>query len=127
MAHLYADENFPLPVVEHLRQLGHDAITLQDAGRAGEGVPDSEILLDATRLGRAVLTLNRRHFLRIHAMGTTHAGMILCTFDPDFEGQAERIHQAVGLDSDLKGAVIRVNRPSADPEAKSDPGPKPGR
>ena len=116
MARLYADENFPLPVTEHLRQLGHDVATVQETGRAGEGVPDSEILLEATRLGRAVLTLNRKHFLRIHAGGPKHAGMILCTFDPDFDGQAERIHQTVGPNSDLEGKVVRVNRPSATPE-----------
>lgn len=26
MARLYADENFPLPVVEELRRLGHDVL-----------------------------------------------------------------------------------------------------
>ena len=116
MARLYADENFPLPVTKHLRQLEHDVVTVQETGRAGEGAPDSEILLDATRLGRAVLTLNRKHFLQIRAGGTKHAGMILCTFDPDFEGQAERIHQAVGLYSDLEGTMIRVNRPPQTPK-----------
>ena len=116
MARLYADENFPLPVTEHLRQLEHDVVTVQETGRAGEGVPDSEILLEATRLGRTVLTLNRKHFLRIHAGGTKHAGTILCTFDPDFEGQAQRIHQAVGRYSDLEDTVIRVNRPPQTPK-----------
>ena len=33
MARLYADENFPLPVVEELRQLGHDVLTIQESGR----------------------------------------------------------------------------------------------
>ncbi len=27
MARLYADEDFPFPVVERLRQLGHDVVT----------------------------------------------------------------------------------------------------
>jgi hypothetical protein len=31
MARLYADEDFPLPVVEELRHLGHDVRTVQDA------------------------------------------------------------------------------------------------
>jgi len=31
MARLYADENFPLPVVEELRQLGHDVLTMPRA------------------------------------------------------------------------------------------------
>ena len=30
MARLYADEDFPYPVVERLRQLGHDVLTTLD-------------------------------------------------------------------------------------------------
>lgn len=32
MARLYANENFPLPVVEVLRRLGHDVLTAGEAG-----------------------------------------------------------------------------------------------
>jgi len=32
MARLYANENFPLPVVEALRRLGHDVLTIQHKG-----------------------------------------------------------------------------------------------
>jgi len=64
MALLYADENFDYPVVERLRQLGHDVITVQEVGRAGGN--DSQVLADATAAGRAVLTYNRRHFERLH-------------------------------------------------------------
>jgi hypothetical protein len=32
---LYADEDFPFPVVEQLRQLGHDVLTAQEDGRTG--------------------------------------------------------------------------------------------
>ncbi len=35
MARLLADENFPLPVVEELRRLGHEVLTLRDIGQAG--------------------------------------------------------------------------------------------
>jgi uncharacterized protein DUF5615 len=41
---LYANENFPLPTVEALRQLGHDVQTSQDAGRANRKIPDEEVL-----------------------------------------------------------------------------------
>lgn len=34
MALLYADENFSYPVVKHLRLLGHDVLTAQEAGQA---------------------------------------------------------------------------------------------
>ena len=39
MARLYADEQYPLPVVEFLRPLGHDVLTVQEAGNAGLGIP----------------------------------------------------------------------------------------
>ncbi len=35
MARLYADEQFPRQVVEFLRALGHDVLTVQSAGNAG--------------------------------------------------------------------------------------------
>lgn len=39
MARLYANENFPLPVVNELRRLGHDVLTTQDTDRAGKPYP----------------------------------------------------------------------------------------
>ena len=65
MANLYANENFPLKVVEELRRLGHDVLTTQEAGKAGQAVPDEEVLDYARAASRAVLT-NRRHFIRPH-------------------------------------------------------------
>ena len=61
MAKLYSNENFSLPVVQELRRLGHDVLTIQDTGKAG---------------------------------------------------QAGRIHAAVDAASDLRGKLIRVNRPA---------------
>lgn len=87
MARLYANENFPLPVVEALRQLGHDVLTVREAGEAGQAVPDDEVLAFAKDDGRALLTLNRKHFVRLHEEQTRHAGIIACTFDADFERQ----------------------------------------
>ena len=40
MARLYADENFPQPAVERLRELRHDVLTVQDAGKAQQKLPD---------------------------------------------------------------------------------------
>ena len=88
MARLYANENFPLPAVLELRQLGHDVLTVVETGKAGQAVPDDEVLAFATAEGRAVLTVNRRHFIRLHGEQPDHAGIVVCTFDPDFIGQA---------------------------------------
>lgn len=66
MALLYADENFDHPIVAQLRSLGHDVVTAQQAGQANQGIADPQVLSFATAQGRAVLTFNRRHFLRLH-------------------------------------------------------------
>lgn len=111
MARLYANENFPLPVVERLRALGHDVLAVREAGKADQSLPDPEVLAFAAREGRAVLTLNRLHFIRLHRHSANHAGIVVCTFDPDFSGQAERIHQAIAEAGVLTGQLLRVNRP----------------
>ena len=60
MIKLYADEQFPLPVVKILRNLEYDILTVQDAGKADQKIPDPQVLVYATSLNRAVLTMNRR-------------------------------------------------------------------
>jgi predicted nuclease of predicted toxin-antitoxin system len=113
MARIYSNENFPLPVVLELRRLGHDVLTTHDAGKSGKSVPDEEVLNFARQEGRAVLTLNRKHFIRLHQQGTNHAGIIVCTLDLDFTGQARRIHDALIAAPELPGQLLRVNRPPA--------------
>jgi hypothetical protein len=110
MAQLYADEDFPGPVVELLRDLGHDVVTVQEAGRLGGS--DAQVLADATAEGRAVLTHNRRHFKRLHALHP-HAGIIACTRDKDdLSGLAQRIHDAVVAAPSLADQFIRIIRPN---------------
>jgi len=110
MARLYSNENFPLPVVEKLRSLGHDVLTIQEVGKADQALPDTEVLAFATREQRAVLTLNRLHFIRLHRQQPAHAGIIVCKFDPDFDAQAERIHKAIAGQTALVEQLLRVNR-----------------
>jgi predicted nuclease of predicted toxin-antitoxin system len=62
VARLYADEQYPYPVVEFLRALGHDVLTVQEAGRANQGIPDPDVLAFATSSNRAILTQNRKYF-----------------------------------------------------------------
>jgi hypothetical protein len=113
MPRLYSNENFPLRVVVELRSLGHDVLTSLEAGQANRKVPDEDVLAFAVMHERVLLTQNRRDFLRLHhAGGGFHHGVVLCTADPDFSGQAQRINAAlVAAGRDLRGVVIRVNRP----------------
>ena len=112
MAAFYADENFPLPVVEALRRLGHDVLTAFEAGQANERIPDNAVAEFAALSGRAVLTLNRWEFIALHARLRRHAGIVVCTQDPDVERQAVAIDAAVRGVAALQGSLIRINRPA---------------
>jgi hypothetical protein len=112
MAELFADEDFPFPVVERLRVLRHDVLTTLESGLAGTGTDDEDILSEAVKLARAVLTMNRRDFIALHAANPNHAGIVVCKRDPNSTGLADRIHAAVTVAGDLTGQLIRVNRPN---------------
>ncbi len=111
MARLYSNENFPLPVVEELRRLGHDVLTIQEAGKANQEIPDGEVLTFACTENRALLTLNRRDFIRLHRQQPSHSEIIVCAADPDFARQTRRIHEAIAERPQLDGQLISVNRP----------------
>ena len=112
MAAFYADENFPLPVVEALRRLGHDVLTAFEAGQANQRIPDDAVLDFATRCGRAVLTLNRWDFIGLHSRSQRHSGIAVCTGDSDVDRLAGAIDAAVRSTPSLSGALVRVNRPA---------------
>lgn len=110
MARLYSNENFPLPAVIALRQLGHDVLTSLDAGKANDAIPDESVLAFAIEQKRAVITHNRQDFIRLHRQNPDHQGIIVCTENPDCCALAEKVHsQLLELES-LTGQLIRVNR-----------------
>jgi hypothetical protein len=108
MAQFYADENFDYPVVERLRALGHDVLTVQEAGQ--QGGDDDHVLATATAAIRIVLTFDRRDFSRLHKKSSAHAGIISCTWDHDSDALASRIDNAAAVGS-LAGQHLRVNKP----------------
>jgi hypothetical protein len=58
--------------------------------------------------GRAIVTRNRKHVVQLHAKQPSHAGIVACTFDPDFEGQAQRIHDALKSIPQQLGATAQT-------------------
>jgi hypothetical protein len=112
MALLYADEDFSYPVVQRLRQLGHDLLTAHEAGQAGQSITDAAVLAFATAAGRAVVTFNRRHFIRLHAEVSSHAGIIVCTRDDDVLALADRMHQQLQSVPTLQDQLLRITRPA---------------
>jgi predicted nuclease of predicted toxin-antitoxin system len=115
MARLYADEQYPYPVVELLRALGQDVLTVQEAGKANQKIPDSDVLAFASSEKRAVITENRKDFFRLHRIQPDHAGIIACTNDRNWEALANRINAAITAEESLEGKLIRVVRPGVSP------------
>jgi Domain of unknown function (DUF5615) len=56
-------------------------LTVQEARNANLGIPDEDVLAFAVTNKRAVLTLNRIDFIRLHASQPNHAGIIVCATD----------------------------------------------
>ncbi|WP_017299534.1 DUF5615 family PIN-like protein [Nodosilinea nodulosa] len=112
MARLYADEGFPRKVSHLLQDLNHDVLTVQAAGQANQRIPDEQVLAFATSQSRAVLTVNRADFIRLHRQSPDHAGIIVCTEDLDRQRLASRIDAAILAAGSLAGQLIRVNRPN---------------
>ena len=110
MARLYTNENIASQVVRDLRALGHDVLTSLEAGNANRSVDDQDVLAFAASQNRILVTRNRPHFLRLHRHRTAaHAGIIVCSVDLDYLGQAKRIHAAI--EPGIGDQLIRVNRP----------------
>lgn len=93
--------------------MGHDVLTVQEAGNANLGIADEVVLAFAIDSDRAILTLNRYDFIRLHRLQPDHAGIIVCTNDPDRERLANRIHESIGAEDSLAGKLIRIVRPSS--------------
>ncbi len=75
-----ANENFPIASVELLRQRGHDirAVITDSAG-----LKDAEVLLEATKEGRMILTFDRDYGeLVFRGAAPQLPGVIYFRFDP---------------------------------------------
>ena len=110
MADFYANENFPLPAVIHLRDLGHKVLTSQESGHANQRVSDEQVLRFASSQNRAVVTLNRVDFIRRHRNDKAHAGIVVCTVDADFRALAARIDRQIQEYNALDNQLIRVTK-----------------
>ena len=69
----YTDEHVPKAVIDGLRRRGVDILTVPEAGMMGAS--DEAHLALAHREGHVLFTQDE-DFLRLHAAGTPHAGMV---------------------------------------------------
>jgi len=112
MARLYADEQFPKLVSELLRTMGYDVLTVQEANNDNLGIADEDVLAFAIKDNRAVITLNRQDFIRLHRSSSEHCGIVVCTNDIDRTRMALRISEAIAIVEPSNCKLIRVVRPA---------------
>jgi Domain of unknown function (DUF5615) len=62
---------------------------------------------------RAILTLNKADFIRLHRRDDNHFGIIVCSDNLNWEQFAARIDAAVSVEQSLQGKLIRVVRPAS--------------
>ncbi len=82
----YTDEHVSKAVVKGLRQRGADVLTVPEAGMLGAS--DQEHLVRASQDDRILFTQDI-DFLRLHAAGTEHAGIV---YAPQHTSVSQIIH-----------------------------------
>lgn len=86
LAATYSNENFPLPVVQGLRERGHDVLTIQEPGPAADALSDPDLLAFSKSLNRAALTFSHTGLAPINALGAGlsehHPVYFGCALDP---------------------------------------------
>ncbi|MBH8567070.1 DUF5615 family PIN-like protein [Nostoc sp. CENA67] len=111
MTKFYTNENFPLDLVQELRQLGYDVLTSYEAGQANQSISDAEVLNFAHEQERVVITLNREDFISLHKQGQKHSGIIICKEDRDYKRQSEIIYEFLIQNTQpLTGKLIRIKK-----------------
>ncbi len=80
---LLLDEMISFRVAAELRKQGHDVVAIKRDRPDLESAPDGDIVRQATREGRTVVTNNVKDYLPLHqrfvASGEDHAGMLFTT------------------------------------------------
>ncbi len=113
MLKLYANENFPLETVLILRQLGYDVLTTHEIGKSNLKIPDEDVLTFAVAENRAILTVNRKDFMRLHRINPIHSGIIVCTKNDDFANFADCIHKVLlQCEENTSNFLLRVYKPN---------------
>ncbi len=80
-------------------------------GKSNLRIPDEDVLAYAVLENRAILTINRKDFMRLHRVNSTHSGIIVCTKNDDFDNFATCIHKALSpYNGNISNLLIRVYR-----------------
>src|SRR4051812_39992850 len=114
MAQILADEDVPARLSAELRLLGH-AVTMVrqiDSSKSGSGISDRGVLTYAMERSWIVLTLNERHFRRLHKDIGWHSGIVIVK--PENDGKrltrlAKCIDVKLKSADDVRGRLFTID------------------
>jgi predicted nuclease of predicted toxin-antitoxin system len=110
MVKLYLDEDCSDKKLKKvLIEFGYDVQTTAEANNIGKD--DKTQLIYAVSQNRAIVTHNRKDFIRIHKKTPNHTGIIVCTQNPNNQQLAEKIDEKIRNIDQLTNLLLRVNRP----------------
>ncbi len=77
---LLLDEHMHVRVAHALSAKGHDVLIARrlSDNKCGDGIDDDAVLREAAKAKRAVVTLNRTDFIRLHQEQRGHHGILIC-------------------------------------------------
>ena len=111
-AKVLLDENLDVALASALRSVAFDVIAAEEAHL--KGASDPELLREAVRQERAVLTLNVRHYVPLAEQyaieGKSHSGIILTTREPlpTLIARMRKLLSALAAD-DLRNRLLWLN------------------
>jgi ethanolamine utilization protein EutA (predicted chaperonin) len=96
-ARFLADEHFPVGVARLLRAKGHDVVNVRahSLRKSGDGWTDEDVVYEAIRDKRVILTDNVPDFRAIAKDIHWHEGMVFCAVEVDDKAKADRIDSLV--------------------------------
>ncbi len=110
-AKFFADTNVPIQIVRGLRGLGYDVETVQRVEGTSEPnspMEDESVLGYATTHRRTVITLNCKHFKKLHEELIGHYGIILCRTDDEEAKRAKEIDSLAKANKSLQRQLFVV-------------------
>mgnify|MGYP001602724507 CR=1 FL=1 len=100
-----SDENIDVPAVKALKELGVDIISVQELDKRGS--PDEEILNFCKENERAVVT-GDSDYLRLHAKGAEHAGIVYLTKSLDTSQLIREIQKISLMFESIENGIVFI-------------------
>lgn len=110
MKFLFADEDVYKRLVDDLRNNGADVLTIKDEGLDNTGMEDGAVLELAKVYDRALITFNRKDFIRLHKSGIEHAGIIICKRNTPHQSIVKKIVALVSEEDEFYGRLFRITQ-----------------